>query len=85
MNMNKRIVVDCESLAREARWTDDCGCPGVIWCQSNDAIDLLTTEEKFEGFEACAKAVEGRWITLALGANGTNAMEMLEFSDRPVP
>jgi len=73
-------AVDYETLCREARWTDDCGCPGVIWCQSNDAIDLLTTEEKFKGFEACAKAVEGRRITLALGANGTNATEMLEIA-----
>ena len=38
--------VDYAALAREAQWTDDCGCPGVIWCQSNDAIDLLTLEEK---------------------------------------
>ena len=73
-------AVDYEALAREAQWTDECGCPGVIWCQSNDAIDLLTVEEKFRGFEACAKAVEGRKIVLALGANGTNATEMLEIA-----
>jgi len=72
--------VDCETLGREAQWTDDSGCPGVIWCQSNDAVDLLTHEEKFRGFEACAKAIEGRKITLALGANGTNATEMLEIA-----
>ena len=72
--------VDYEALAREARWVDDSGCPGVIWCQSNDAIDLLTTEEKFRGFEACAEAVEGRGVVLALGANGTNATEMLEIA-----
>ena len=73
-------AVDYDALAREAQWTDDCGCPGVIWCQSNDAVDLLTIEEKFKGFEACAKAVEGRKIVLALGANGTNATEMLEIA-----
>ena len=73
-------AVDYDVLAREAQWTDDCGCPGVIWCQSNDAIDLLTTEEKFRGFEACAAAVEGREIVLALGADGTNTTEMLEIA-----
>ena len=72
--------VDYDSLAREAQWTDDCGCPGVIWCQSNDAVDLLTTEEKFKGFEACAAAVEGRKIVLTLGANGTNTAQMLEIA-----
>ena len=73
-------AVDYDALAREARWVDDCGCPGVIWCQSNDAIDLLTTEEKFKGFEACAAAVEGRGIVLALGADGTNTAQMLEIA-----
>ena len=73
-------AVDYDTLEKEARWTDDCGCPGVIWCQSNDAVDLLTTEEKFRGFEACAAAVEGRAVVLALGANGTNATEMLEIA-----
>jgi len=72
--------VDYGSLIREARWVDDCGCPGVIWCQSNDAVDLLTETEKFLGFEACAKAVEGRKVTLALGANGTNATQMLKMA-----
>ena len=73
-------AVDYGALAREAQWTDDWGCPGVIWCQSNDAVDLLTTEEKFKGFEACAKAVEGRRIVLTLGANGTNTTEMLNLA-----
>ena len=73
-------AVDYETLAREAQWTADCGCPGVIWCQSNDAIDLLTKDEKFKGFEACAAAVEGRNVVLTLGANGTNAIEMLEIA-----
>ena len=73
-------AVDYDGLKREAAWLIRCKSPGAIWCQSNDAIDLLTTEEKFRGFEACAAAVEGRDIVLALGANGTNATEMLEIA-----
>ena len=72
--------VDYEGLKREADWLVRCGTPGAIWCQSNDAIDLLTTEEKFRGFEACAAACEGANIVLTLGANGTNATEMLEIA-----
>lgn len=72
--------VDYEALAREVKWVDRCGCPGAIWCQSNDAIDLLTHEEKFLGFEACAKAAEGLNVTLTLGANGTNTAEMVEIA-----
>ena len=73
-------AVDYDGLARELKWVADCGCPGVIWCQSNDAVDLLATEEKFKGFEACAAAAEGRNIVLALGANGTNSTELLEIA-----
>ena len=73
-------AVDYGGLAREVKWVAGSGCPGVIWCQSNDAVDLLTTDEKFRGFEACAAAAEGLGIVLALGANGTNATEMLEIA-----
>ena len=72
--------VDYDALVREAKWVAAGGCPGVIWCQSNDAIDLLTTEEKFKGFEACAAAAEGLDIVMTFGANGTNATEMLEIA-----
>lgn len=72
--------VDYDGLEREAAWLVRCGSPGAIWCQSNDAVDLLTHEEKFKGFEACAKACENQPIVLALGANGTNAVEMLEIA-----
>ena len=58
-------AVDYEGLKREAAWVVRCGSPGAIWCQSNDAIDLLTTEEKFRGFEACAAAFEGADTVLA--------------------
>ncbi|MDO4366110.1 MAG: hypothetical protein Q4D70_04900, partial [bacterium] len=34
--------VDYASLARGCVFTAEGGCPGVIWCQSNDAVDLLT-------------------------------------------
>lgn len=72
--------VDYDGLVREIRWGVRSGCPGLIWCQSNDAVDLLTTEEKLNGFEVCAAACEGEDVVLALGANGTNAVEMLEFA-----
>lgn len=73
-------AVDYDTLGREARWVAACGCPGVIWCQSNDAVDLLSTGEKYRGFEVCAAAVEGLDIVLALGANGTNTAEILEIA-----
>ena len=72
--------IDYDGLVREARFVQKSGCPGCIWGQSNDAVDLLTTEEKFKCFEACASAVEGLDITLALGANGTNTAELVEIA-----
>ena len=73
--------VDYDGLKREAAWLVRCGTPGAIWCQSNDAIDLLTTEEKFRGFEACAAAFENQPTVLALGADGTNATELVEIAE----
>ena len=72
--------VDYDGLKRELAWLVRCGTPGAIWCQSNDAIDLLTTEEKFMGFEVCAAAAEEQPVVLTLGANGTNTTEMLEIA-----
>lgn len=72
--------VDYETLGKACQFVADCGCPGVIWCQSNDAIDLLTYEEKVKGFEACAAALEGRNITLTLGCNGADANTMLALA-----
>ena len=73
-------TIDCEGLKRELRFVQASGCPGGIWGQSNDAVDLLTREEKRRCFEACAEAAEGLDITLTLGANGTNTTEMLEVA-----
>lgn len=70
--------VDYATLAKACQFVADCGCKGVIWGQSNDAIDLLTLEEKKSAFEACAAALEGRAITLTLGCNGVDKQEMLE-------
>lgn len=72
--------IDYEALHKEACYVADSGCPGMIWGQSNDEVDLLKIQEKFACFEACAKAAEGRAITLALGANGTNVSEMVEIA-----
>ena len=70
-------AVDYESLAREALFVQRSGCPGVIWCQSNDAVDLLTFEEKKRGYETLARALEGGATTLTLGCNGKDAEQML--------
>ena len=48
--------VDYESLVAEAKYMDESGCTGVIWPQSNDSIDLLTHEEKFEGIRRLVDA-----------------------------
>lgn len=39
-------TVDYDTLVAEARYVDECGCPGVIWGQSDDAVDFLTLREK---------------------------------------
>ena len=73
-------AIDWESLAKEtqfaAKW-----CPGVIWGQSNDAVDLISWDERMKAFDVCAKACEGLPVVLALGANGTNAAHMVAIAE----
>lgn len=73
--------VDYDALVAEAKYIDASGCTGVIWPQSNDSIDLLTHEEKFEGVRRLTTvAKEFRNAVLTIGISGTNTAEMLELA-----
>ena len=73
-------AVDFDVLANEARFVDWCGCPGMIWPQSGDSVDLLTTDEKLQGMEVLAKAARGLRTALCLGVQGKDTAEMLIFA-----
>jgi 4-hydroxy-tetrahydrodipicolinate synthase len=73
-------AVDYEVLARQAQFVDWCGSPGMIWPQSGDSVDLLTTEEKLRGMEVLAEATRGRRSALCLGVQGKDTEEMLVFA-----
>jgi len=73
-------AVDYDVLANQARYVDWCGCPGMIWPQSGDSVDLLTTDEKIEGMEVLAKAAGALRTALCLGVQGKDTAEMLVFA-----
>jgi dihydrodipicolinate synthase/N-acetylneuraminate lyase len=73
-------AVDFDALANEARYMNWCGCPGMIWPQSGDSVDLLTTDEKLQGMEVLAKASRGLRTALCLGVQGRDTDEMLMFA-----
>ncbi len=73
-------AVDFDALAREARYVDWCGCPGMIWPQSGDSVDLLTTDEKLRGMEVLAKTAGGLRTALCLGVQGKDTAEMLMYA-----
>ena len=73
-------AVDFDALANQARFVDWCGCPGMIWPQSGDSVDLLTTDEKLQGMEVLAKAARGLRTALCLGVQGKDTAEMLVFA-----
>ena len=73
-------AVDYDVLAKEAQFVDKCGSPGMIWPQSGDSIDLLTTDEKLQGMEVLAEATRGRKSALCLGVQGKDTAEMLVFA-----
>ena len=62
--------IDYESLAAQTKFVAKW-CPGVIWGQSNDSVELVTHDERLKAFDTCAAAVAGDPVVLALGANGT--------------
>ena len=76
---NEDGSVNYDNLVKEACFAAEWNTPGVIWPQSNDAIDLLTIEERLAGMEALVN----EWKTnpkktiLTLGVNGDDIEEML--------
>jgi dihydrodipicolinate synthase/N-acetylneuraminate lyase len=74
-------AVDFDALARSAQYVDWCGCPGMIWPQSGDSIDLLTNDEKLEGMEVLAKTSRNlRTTSLCLGVQGKDTDDMLAYA-----
>jgi 1-pyrroline-4-hydroxy-2-carboxylate deaminase len=73
-------AVDFDTLANEAKFVDWCGCPGMIWPQSGESIDLLTTEEKLQGMEVLSNASKSFQSVLCLGVQGKDTDEMLMFA-----
>lgn len=75
-------AVDFDALAHQACYVDWCGCPGMIWPQSGDSVDLLTTDEKLKGMEVLAKTARKLSTTaLCLGVQGKDTAEMLMFAE----
>ena len=74
--------VDWEDLAREATFVDQCGAQGVVWPQGSSGVAFLTGEERMRGMELLAKTIRGRNAVLALGVQGKNTAEMLEYARR---
>jgi dihydrodipicolinate synthase/N-acetylneuraminate lyase len=72
--------VDYDVLARQAQFVDWCGSPGMIWPQSGDSVDLLTTDEKLRGMEVLAGATRSGRSALCLGVQGRDTEEMLVFA-----
>jgi len=72
--------VDFDVLARQARFVDWCGCPGMIWPQSGDSVDLLTRDEKLQGMEVLAKAAANFRTALCLGVQGKDTADMLVYA-----
>jgi dihydrodipicolinate synthase/N-acetylneuraminate lyase len=74
-------AVDYEVLSNQARFVDWGGCPGMIWPQSGDSVDLLTMEEKLRGMEVLAETSRSfKSSALCLGVQGKDTAEMLVYA-----
>ena len=72
--------VDYDSLVKEAEWVDAAGVDGIIWPQSDDSVDLLTTDEKKRGMTALAERARNFKARLCLGVQGRGTEEMLALA-----
>lgn len=72
--------VDYEVLADQARFVDWGGCPGMIWPQSGDSVDLLTMDEKLRGMAVLAETSRNLRTALCLGVQGRDTEEMLVYA-----
>ena len=79
---NEDGSVNYENLVKEACFAAEWDTPGVIWPQSNDAIDLLTVEERLAGMEALVNEWKNnpKKTVLTLGVNGDDTEQMLLFA-----
>lgn len=79
---NEDGSVNYENLVKEARFAAEWNTPGLIWPQSNDAIDLLTVEERIAGMNALVQEWKEnpKKTVLTLGVNGDDTEEMLLFA-----
>ncbi len=68
--------VDCATVVREAEFVVGKGVKGFIWAQSNDAIDLLSVEERKKSFGFLAEAFSGRDVAVVLGCQGRDTADM---------
>ena len=68
--------LDMKTLVAEARFVTACGVNGFIWAQSNDAIDLLTVEERKASFAVLAKEFSGVDTVVVLGCQGRDTTDM---------
>ncbi len=73
-------ALDYDSLVREAEWVDAAGVDGIIWPQSDDSVDLLTTDEKKRGMSALAEKSAAFRARLCLGVQGRDTAEMLALA-----
>ncbi|MCS7471239.1 dihydrodipicolinate synthase family protein [Stieleria sp. ICT_E10.1] len=73
--------VDYVVLAQEAKFVAWGGCPGMIWPQSGDSVDLLTMDEKMKGMEVLAETARSLPTSLCLGVQGNDTEEMLAFAE----
>lgn len=74
--------VNYENLVAEARFASSWNTPGIIWPQSNDAVDLLSRAERFKGMEELVKEWKKNPVktVLTLGVNGDDTEEMLVYA-----
>lgn len=70
--------IDFDTLAKEARFADACGVPGVIWPSGELVPYAISREELIRGMEVLAETLAGRRTMLAVSISGRDTAHSLD-------
>lgn len=72
-------AVDYDDLAKEVVWQNRCGAQGIVWPQMASEYNLLSVDERLQGYEAIASAGKGKGAAVVFGVQGPDTAAALNY------
>ena len=72
-------AVDYQDLANQVNWQNRCGAHGIVWPQMASEYNLLSMDERLQGYEAIAGAAKGKSAAVVFGVQGPDTASALNY------